>query len=397
MAGDMSFPHAGWFLLMAILLDLAGFGMVIPDIQTRLESFGAPGWLIGVVLASYFLTQFLVSPLWGRLSDRVGRKPVLVSCGLLSALSLLVYAFAKGVGLLLFSRVLAGVAAANVVVAQAYFADVTDDEARSTAMGRVGGATTAGLILGPALGGWLASAGGNHLLGLVAAGTSFVGALGIVLAVPRATSMAASETGRASGASELSLLREVPALRFLFLLGAVAFFALACLEGTFGRLIKHKFGYGPSEFGLLFGYEALIGVIVQVLLLPKISERLDSRWLLCLAFLLQGLGLAVTPFMPSLSGLFLASTVYAVGGGCVMPTLNSLCSMAAPARREGEMFGLLQSVRSLGFLLGPILGGVLFDWHREAPYLLAGAVLAGAAILSVHRPWPMTKPGAHNV
>lgn len=385
MAEYMSFPRAGWFLLLAILLDLAGFGMVIPDIQTRLESFGASGWLIGAVLASYFLAQSLMSPLWGRLSDRAGRKPILVSCGLLSALSMLVYAFANSVGLILFSRVLAGVAAANVVIAQAYLADVTDEETRPVAMGRAGAATTTGLILGPALGGWLASVGGNFLLGLVAAGVSFTGALGIALAVPRTAPMTKLETGEPLRPPKVSLVRAAPSLRFLFFLSAISLSALACLEGTFGRLIKHKFGYGPEQFGILFGYEALLGVIVQALLLPKFTAVLGPPRLLCWAFLIQGLGLAATPFMPNLSGLFLASAFYAVGAGCAMPTLNGLCSLAAPARREGEMFGLLQSVRSLGFLLGPILGGALFDWRREAPYLLAGAVLLGAGALSGSR------------
>lgn len=378
-------PRAGWPLLLAIFLDLAGFGMVIPDIQTRLEGFGAMGWLIGAVLAAYFLVQLIVSPLWGRLSDRVGRKPVPLTCGVLSALSMLVYGAAHGITVVLFSRILAGVAAANVVVAQAYFADMTDAAARPAAMGRVGAATTAGLILGPALGGWLAALGGNSLLGCVAAGASFLGTLWIALAVPHTRPTDRREPGKPVGRHGLALLRQAPSLRFLFLLGAVAFFALACLEGTFGRLIKQKLGYGPAQFGLLFGYEALLAVLVQTLLLPRITDRTGARRLLCLAFLLQGLGLAATPFMPSLAGLFLTSTVYAAGAGCLMPTLNLLCSVAAPATREGEVFGLLQSVHSVGFLLGPILGGALFDWRWESPYLLAGAVLVGAGGLSVSR------------
>lgn len=381
----MTFPHAGWPLLLAVFLDLVGFGMVIPDIQTRLEGFGATGWLIGAVLAAYFLVQVVVSPLWGRLSDRVGRKPVLLACGFLSALSMLLYAFAHGITVVLLSRGLAGVAAANVVVAQAYFADVTDEAARPAVMGRVGAATTAGLILGPALGGWLAALGGNYLLGVVAAGASGLGTVWIGLAVPHTAPVGRREPGKPAVRHGLALLRQAPSLRFLFLLGAVASFALACLEGTFGRLIKQKLGYGPEQFGLLFGYEALLAVLVQTLLLPKISDRLGARRLLCLAFFLQGLGLAATPFMPNMAGLFLTSTVYATGAGCMMPTLNLLCSVAAPATREGEVFGLLQSVRSVGFLLGPILGGALFDWRWESPYLLAGVVLFGAGSLSLSR------------
>jgi MFS family permease len=373
-----------WPLLFGILLDMVGFGMVLPDIQTRLESFGAAGWLIGAVLASYFLVQMLVSPLWGRVSDRIGRKPVLIICGVLSAVSMVVYGISHSVVLILLSRVLSGCGGANVVAAQAYLSDTTDDEARTGAMGRVGSAITAGLVLGPVAGGFLAAAGGHMLLGLAAAAASAVGALWIWLGVPSAPVRRRDSPASALPVFDLSLLRDVRGIRPLFALATVAFFALACLEGTFGRLIRHKLGYGPKEFGLVFSYEALLGVVVQGALLARVANRLAPRPLLRVAYLLQGAGLGLTPFMPNLLGLFAASTLYATGAGLANPTLNSLCSEATPEPRQGEMFGLLQSARSLGFLLGPVIGGVLFDWRPEAPYLMAGAV---AVLVGIAAAW----------
>lgn len=368
-------------LLFAIFLDLVGFGMVIPDIQTRLETFGARGWLIGLVLSSYFLVQILVSPLWGRVSDRVGRKPVLVVCGALSTLSMLAYGLANNIWLLLASRIFAGFAAANVVVAQAYIADTSpDDAARTAAMGRVGAAITAGLMLGPALGGLLAGRGGNSLLGFVAAFAAGLGTLWILLAVKSAPPVA--PTGdKIRPALNLSILRDAPDLRPLFTLAAVAYLALACLEGTFGRLIRLKLGYGPEQFGLIFGYESLLGVLVQSFLLAWATQKLPPRTLLAIAFILQGIGLALTPFAPHLAALFAISTFYAIGVGVANPTLSSLSSRATPSDRQGEMFGLLQGTRSLGFLVGPTLGGLLFDWNPNAPYLMAGVVLLLAAFL----------------
>ncbi len=370
-------------LLFAVFLDMTGFGMVIPDVQTRLESFGARGWAIGAILSSYFLAQIAASPLWGRLSDRTGRKPILVVCGLLSAASLLVYAFAHSLPFVLFSRVLAGLAAANVVVAQAYIADAAPDEAaRTKSLGRVGAVITAGLILGPAVGGWLAERGGNVLLGFVAAGASGLGALWIALAVPHVPPVRETGTAVRRLTTDLSLLREVPRLRPLFVLASAAFFALACLEGTFGRLIRLKLGYGPSEFGLIFGYESLLGVLVQSVFLGWVTARLTPPRLLAGAYVLQSVGLGLTPFAPHLAALFLLSTLYATGSGLAGPTVNALCSAATPAARQGEMFGLLQAARSFGFLLGPLLGSILFDWHAEAPYLLAGAVLLLVAVFA---------------
>ncbi len=374
-------PRHEWPLLFAIFLDLAGFGMLLPDVQTRLEAFGARGWQIGGVFTAYFLVQMLCSPAWGQLSDRIGRKPILIVCGVLSAGSMLVYALAHGIGWVLASRILAGFGGANVVVAQAYLADATDEPNRAAAMGRMGAATTGGLILGPALGGWLAAQGSNVLVGGVAASASALGALWIWLSVPR-DARSESKVKPRQKFFDLSLLRDTPSLRPLFVVAALAFFVLACLEGTFGRLIRHKLGYGPKEFGLIFGYEALLNVVVQGVLLDKISHRIAPSLLLRLSYLLQGVGLALMPFMPNLFALFGASTLFAIGTACANPTLNTLCSEATPQPRQGEMFGLLQSTRSLGFLVGPLLGGVLFDWRPEVPYLLAGIVSVGVAVVA---------------
>lgn len=368
-------------LLLAIFLDLVGFSMLIPDMQTRLEAFGASGVVIGAVLSVYFVVQILVSPLWGKVSDRIGRKPVLVISGALSCASLVMYAFADTTSWILVSRVLAGFAAANVVVAQAYIADITTEERRMTAMGRVGGSTMAGTIVGPAVGGILAALGGNYLLGLVAATAAGLGAMWILLAVPHRPPTA---TGRPWGRVflDFSLLKEVPAVRPLMLLGATAWFSLACLEGTFGRLLKAIWGYGEMEFGWIFSYESLLGVIVQAVLLGWLAARMAPRALLRLGYLLQGIGLAVTPLAPNLLALFGASTLYAFGGGVASPTLATLSSQVTPEHRQGEMFGLFQSARSFGFIFGPILGGRLFDTLPAAPYWLAGfvAIVVGLSV-----------------
>jgi len=381
-------------LLLAIFLDLVGFSMLIPDMQTRLETFGASGVIIGAVLSVYFVIQILVSPLWGKVSDRIGRKPVLVISGMLSSASLVMYAFAEGTAWILASRVLAGLAAANVVVAQAYIADITTEERRTAAMGRVGGATMAGTIVGPAIGGFLAAAGGNYLLGMVAAAAAGLGAIWILLAVPHRPPTA---TGRPWGRVflDFSLLADVPAVRPLMLLGATAWFSLACLEGTFGRLLKAVWGFGEVEFGWIFSYESLLGVVVQAFLLGWFTARMAPGILLRVGYLLQGIGLAVTPLAPNLLGLFGASTLYAFGGGLATPTLATLSSRVTPEHRQGEMFGLFQSARAFGFIFGPILGGRLFDWSPVAPYWLAGfvAIVVGLSVPVVTRSSSETRGG----
>jgi len=381
-------------LLFALFLDLVGFGITFPDVQLRAESYGAPGWLIGVTLASYYFVQMAVSPRWGRLSDRIGRKPVLLLCGGLSAASMVLYALARpahGVVWLLASRLLAGVGAANVVVAQAYVTDVTAPDERPAALGRMSAAVSAGLVLGPVVGGFLAHAGGNLLLGLVAAAASALGAVWILVAVPPRPPIVERAEGEAPGRAQsaFSLFRSNPALARLFAVAVTGWFALACLEGTFGRLIHHNLGMGQLEFGLLLSLEAGIS-LVQGILYPLLARRLSPEALLRLSYGLQAVGLMLMPFAPGLGALALFSTLFGLGVGAASPAINGRASYLVPPDRQGEVFGLLQSSRALGFLVGPILGGVLFDWRPAAPYLAAGTVLLAVSAA----PWFPARPRA---
>jgi MFS family permease len=378
-------------ILIAVLLDLVGFGMAFPDVQLRAEQLGANGPLIGVLLASLFAVQFIVSPRWGALSDRIGRKPVVVICTIFSALSMLVYATTDSLWGILASRILAGLAAANVVVAQAYLADQTTEKERGPAMARIGAAISIGLILGPFLGGQLVQIGGSSLLGYVAAAASGVGALVLMFGVKHVPPKEKREPGRAP-IIDLRLLKELPDLRPMFVLAAVAWFALACLEGTFGRLIAQIFQFPLHELGMtftkpqgasgaVFGLESLVAVIIQATLYGWFSHRMDVRTLLRVGFLLQGLGLLLTPFAPSFGLILIFSSIYSAGGALANPTINTICSNMVSEDRQGELFGLLQAARSIGFLLGPLIGGVLFDIFRAAPYLLAGGIAVLAALL----------------
>ncbi|MGV3616380.1 MAG: MFS transporter [Fimbriimonas sp.] len=378
-------------LLAAVFLDLLGFGMVIADFQLRAEHLVPKGWpagpVIGALLGSTFVIQLLVSPRWGRLSDHRGRKPVVLICTLLSAAAMVVYGLADSIGWLLLSRVLAGLGSANVAVAQALISDETEGEARTAALGRISAAIGAGLVLGPPLGGFLATRGGNLAIGLTAGVASLLGAAWLAVVLPSVPPKTVQEPGRRPPI-DLTLLRDLPRLRPLVTIAVVAWFSLATLEGTFARLINHLFGYTQKEFGLLFGYEALLGIIVSARILGWVASRVRETPLLRGAYLAQGLGLALNPLaaaiavaVPPLGTLFVASTLYAAGAGLANPTVNALCSKLTPDDRQGELFGLLQGTRAVGFVLGPIVGGWMFDWNPTAPYLLAGAVCVVAAVL----------------
>ena len=378
-------------VLAAILLDLLGFGMAFPDIQLRSEKLGAPGIVIGLILAAMFAVQFVTSPWWGRLSDRIGRKPVAVACTALSALSMVVYTYTDSIAGILASRIIAGLAAANVVAIQAYMAEMSEEGERGSAMGRIGAAISIGLIAGPFLGGQLVQLGGSQLMGGFAAAASGLAALILIFAMSFVPPKPNPEA-KSGPVFDLRLLSDIPNLRPMFLLATVAWFALACLEGTFGRLISrryefplHEFGVSFTEpqgvFGAIFGMESLVSFAIQGLLFAWITSRLNFRTVLRLGYILQGLGILLSPFAPTLSILFFVSALFSAGGALANPTVNTVCSNLVPESRQGELFGLLQSSRSIGFLLGPIIGGLLFDFGPALPYILAGAVCVAAALL----------------
>jgi MFS family permease len=373
-------------LYVAIFLDLFGFGMIFPDIQMRAERMGAPGWLIGAALASTFAVQFFASPRWGKLSDGIGRKPVLLICSALSATGLFLYGFAEVIPLLILSRVISGLGGANVSVAQALLADKTEHDERTLVMGRIGAAISLGLIAGPVAGGFLGHV-SSYAVGIVAGTASALGFALILLLVPGGKPMPQNEQG-GQPLFNFTLLRDLPQVKALAIVAAVAWFSLATLEGTFGRLIERTLHYDQREFGIVFGYESLLGFLVQAFLIGWIAKRSSDARLLRIAYLLQGLGLGLTPFtylFPVAGGwmavLLIFSTLYALGAGFANPTINSLCSKLTPADRQGELFGLLQGARSVGFVAGPIIGGALFDVWFAAPYLLAGVTCVVAAAL----------------
>lgn len=366
-------------LLGGIFLDLVGFGMVLPDVQFRSERLGMPGWEIGLALTVTFVIQLFASPWWGRASDRLGRKPILLACSSLSALGLMTYGMAHSPALIIVSRALSGFGGANVSIAQAVIADSAESEARTASLGRLGAAVSAGLIAGAASLAVPILRGAN--IGLVAGCLSLSGVVMLIMLPVRRSE--ATSTPAPSPPSRLGfgLLSELPKLRPLIITAVVAWFSLAMLEGTFGRLIERTLGFTRREFGEIFAVEAVVGVVSQGALLAWLANRTQPLLRLRASYVCQGIGLLLMPLAVGLGPLFGAGAMYSAGSGIANGTVNALCSLETPADRQGELFGVLQGARSVGFAVGPVLGGILFDVRPNLPYILAALTCIGAAIL----------------
>jgi DHA1 family tetracycline resistance protein-like MFS transporter len=371
-------------LFLIVFIDLVGFGLVIPLLPFYAERFAASPLQMTLLFAIYSLMSMMTAPLWGRLSDRVGRRPVLMASMAAAALAYLGLAFATGLWMVFAARAFAGACAGNIAAAQAYIADVTRPEQRAKGMGMIGAAFGLGFIIGPVLGGVVA---GNDLAtadletpGLIAAGLSFAAFLGVIALLPEslAAGRARSSRGRiaaARGALAQPVLARLLAVFFLVIL------AFSGMETTFAWWGIAQFGWGPRPIGFVFFYVGLLSALMQGILIGPLTRRFGEERLMLAGLAAIALGLLVLPFARELPPLVVALTALALGMGAMQPSLNSLISRRAGADEQGEIMGVAQSVGSLSRVLGPIIAGLLFaEIGRDSPFLW-GAALVGCALM----------------
>ncbi|MBI4343406.1 MAG: MFS transporter [Candidatus Omnitrophica bacterium] len=377
-------------IFLTVFIDLVGFGIVIPVLPLYAQRFGASPLVIGLLLGIYSAMQCLAAPLLGRLSDRVGRRPVLLLSILGTSLGFLLMGLAHTLQLLFIARVIDGITGGNISTAQAYIADVTKPEERSRGMGLIGAAFGLGFIFGPAIGGVLSrvSLGAPFLFAAVLAAAN---ATAVYFLLPE--SLAAEQRGKArERASALDLFSRANG-RALSLIFATYFFttvAFSLLTATYPLFTQQRFGYDAAHNGYIFAFLGIIGAVVQGVLLGPLLRLTTERALAItgtalLAVSLFALPLSLTPVM-----LLATTTLIAVGHGLVAATLNGLASKSAEASAQGRMLGLMQSAASLARIAGPVLGGWLLNhdavYLSEAfgrtPYWTGGGVMLVALALA---------------
>jgi DHA1 family tetracycline resistance protein-like MFS transporter len=354
--------------------------------------FGASPVAVTLMMASYSLSQVVFSPLLGRLSDRVGRRPVLLVSLLFSVASYLWLGFADALWMLFAARLLAGAGAGNIAAAQAYIADVTTPETRAKGMGMIGAAFGLGFTVGPALGGLVAGDNPNAaalaMPAFVAAGLS---ALAFVLAlVLLKESLPAEARHGRPRPGRLEVARGVlarPSLRLLILLLFATVAAFAGMETTFALWANAAYGWGPQVVGEIFFFVGIVLVAVQGGLIGRLSKRFGEARLVTAGAAVIGLGLLGLPFAPGLPGVLAICGFLALGMGMLNPSITSLISREAGADERGGVMGVAQSGSSLARILGPAVAGLAFTgFGRNAPYYLGALVMAGVVALTLRVP-----------
>lgn len=381
-------------LFLIVFIDLVGFGLVIPLLPFYASRFAASPVQMTALFATFSLMSVLTAPFWGRLSDRVGRRPVLLASMAAAALAYAWLAFASHLWMLFAARGFAGACAGNIAAAQAYIADVTPPEGRAKGMGMIGAAFGLGFIVGPVLGGVIAGddAATADLTtpGLIAAGLSVIACLGVIFLLSESRIHGA--TNRARG--RWMALREALANAALARLLAVFFLVILAFSGmetTFAWWAMAQFGWGPRAIGFVFFYVGLLSALMQGMLIGPLTKRFGEERLLVGGLALIAAGLLVLPFARGVLLLLLAVSALAVGMGATQPSLNSLISRCAAAELQGEVMGVAQSVGSLSRVLGPLVAGALFsEFGRSSPYLWGALLVAGALLIGLRMPAALT-------
>ena len=320
-------------IFTTVFVDLLGFGIVLPLLPYYARQFQASGMAVGALIAVYSAMQFVAAPWWGRLSDRVGRRPVLLVSLAGSTLSYLLFALANNVEWLFVSRMLAGLAGANISVAQAFIADTTSTEERARGMGMIGAAFGLGFVFGPVIGGLLAHY-GHAAPGFAA---TIICGLNFVAAVFRLPESLPPERRHARPAMHpLAQLRDAlrrPQLRLPLLIFAAVVFSFATMETTLSLLCASRFHLTASQIYWLFGYLGLMTTLVQGGLIRQLTPRIDEPHLVVIGAALLAVGLGATPFTPPVVPLLLALGAVALGQGISSPVLSSLISKSSRAAR----------------------------------------------------------------
>jgi MFS transporter, DHA1 family, tetracycline resistance protein len=378
-------------LFLIVVIDLVGFGLMFPLLPFYSEHFGASPIVVTTLLSSYSFAQFLMAPVWGRLSDRYGRKPILLTSLCFSIASYLWLGFAGALWMLFAARLLSGAGAGNIAAAQAYVADITTPETRAKGMGMIGAAFGLGFTIGPALGGLIA---GDHpdivALGrpaLVAAGFSALALLLTIVILPESLPKGARLAHRSSRLTTARAAFERPALRQILTLFFVTTLAFAGMEGTFALWSEASFGWGPETVGLSLLYVGLLLIVTQGLLVGRLARRFGEARLVTAGISIIALGLLGLPLSGRVPLALLAMGLLAVGMGLFSPSINSVLSFHAAAGERGAIMGVGQSASSLARVLGPIVAGFFFDhWGHNAPYYASAVVMAGMVLLALRLP-----------
>jgi multidrug resistance protein len=383
---------------VTIFIDLMGVTLIIPFINDFVADLGGDEQSVGLLLGSYAFMQLLFAPVWGRISDRIGRRPVIIIGLFTSAVGFTIFGMADKLWLLFASRMLAGLANANISTAQAYVADITPPKERAGRMGLVGAAFNLGFIVGFPIGGVLSSAFGNQAPVLFAAAISLVNGLAALVILPESY----PKEVRPQAEERMSVhpwvvaritLRNLrrfwkqPDLTRVFTTFFIYSVAFSIIHVTFVEYFRDVMNLPPSARGFVFMFLGVIGAITQGTVVKWLVRRWGEDRVIELGLFVAGAGLALIPFLRTVPLIYAGTFLIAFGNSLIMPSVMAVISVRSKEHEQGIAMGVTQSLGSLARIIGPTYGGFTYaQINMYFPFLSAGAAALGALGIYVMRP-----------
>ena len=377
-----------FIIFLVTFIGLMGFGIILPLFPFYAERLGAGPEIITLSMAFFSVGQFIAAPFWGRVSDSIGRKKVLVFTLFGSAISYIILAFAPTITTVILSRILSGFMAGNIAIAFAYVTDITDNENRSAGLGKVSAGLGLGFMTGPAIGGFLAGndvANANYILvALSGAGINLIAIIATLLFLKESL---ATENRKPFGSIltlfEKSTFSPDKAILPLVFCGLIFYTAMSLMEAIFPLWSNHIFNFGPTNIGTVFFMLGFIGVVSQGALIGPMTKFLGEKVLVQIASLSVALGLVLIGLSSDELILWIGLFFYGLGAAIFNPSLSSLISKSAKPNERGKFLGQYQSASAMGRIIGPAFSGVLYTSFIASAPLYTGAIVVIPVIIII--------------
>ncbi|GED17039.1 MFS transporter [Aneurinibacillus migulanus] len=376
-----------FILMLNMFIGMVGIGLIIPVLPAFLTEFGASGQAMGYLVAAFGLTQFAFSPIVGELSDKYGRKMMIVLGLFTFGVSQWIFGVATEMWMLYASRLLGGAGAACMIPPMlAYVADITTEEKRAKGLGLLGAAMSLGFVIGPGIGGFLAEYGVRfpfYIAAAVAGISTVISLLFLPETLTKELQMKAraSEKKRESMITQFILSFKAPYLMLLILIFTLTF-GLANFEAIFGLFVDQKYGFTPKDISIIITVGALLGTLIQAVVIDRLVQRFGEEKIVNISFVLSAVSLLLMVLPGNFWSILAITLLFFAATSLLRPAINTLLSKMA-GDEQGFVAGMNNAYMSLGNIIGPSIAGILYDVNIHLPYMFGAVILFGSVILSV--------------
>lgn len=374
-------------LIAVIFINMLGFGIIVPLLPFYAKSFNAQPWQIGLIFGAYSVGAFFGEPFWGRLSDKYGRKPLLISTIMGNCLCYLALAFAPNIWVAFFIRLVGGLAAGNGAVVQGYIADVTPPEKRARQMSYQGAAWNVGLIIGPSVGGFFAHEGmgpaGFRIPLFIASGLALLCVIAITLIIKESRVREEGISHRPSRWAAIGEATSHPVIGRMMLLTFLVGFAFTGIESQFGLWSQARFGWGPRDIAICFAFTGATAFFFQTMVTGRLSERYGEGRMLAIGMGITALAAALQVVSVGGPMTIALMCVTAAAQSVAFPNVGAIISRTADPHRQGQILGLNNAMGALARVVGPTCAGLVVPVVRDGPFILGAMVVAPAILLAL--------------